>query len=61
MNKKYQYIVTTTQGTCKMSSDVPMDLISAQRILDEMDENVQVILIKELDFFEKILDKVYNK
>jgi len=61
MNKKYQYIVTTTQGTYKMSSDASMDLIDAQRILDETNENIQVFLIRELDFFEKILDKIYNK
>ena len=61
MNKKYTYYVVTDRGTCKLTSQHRMDLVSAQKALDLMGEKANIYLIREMNFFEKILDKIKSK
>ena len=61
MKKKYEYYVVTDRGTCKLTSQHSMDLVSAQKALDLMGENANVYLIREMNFLEKILDKIKGK
>lgn len=58
--KNYVYIVNTTKGACKMTTHKPIDLIQAEKNLHKMGERVTVTSIYELNFFEKIVDKLRN-
>lgn len=58
--KNYVYIVNTTKGACKMTTHKPIDLIQAEKNLHKMGEWVTVTSIYELNFFEKIVDKLRN-
>ena len=58
--RKHEYIVYTNCGVCKVGSEQPFDLISAQKALYDMGETAEIFLIKELNFFEKIVDKLRN-
>ena len=55
--KKHEYLVATSRGTCKLSSDHAFDLVSAQKALYDMGENAEIFLIRDLNFFEKVVDK----
>ena len=59
--KKHEYLVATSRGTCKLSSDHTFDLVSAQKALYDMGENAEIFLIREMNFFEKVLDKIKSK
>ena len=51
---KHEYIVTTNMGLCKMKSRKPLDLVSAQKILENANNPAKVLLVRELGFFEKV-------
>lgn len=59
--KKHEYYVVTDRGTCKLTSQYHMDLVSAQKALDHIGENANIYLIREMNFFEKILDRLKAK
>lgn len=59
--KTYVYIVNTSKGACKMTTHAPIDLIQAEKNLHKMGEFVTVTNIYELNFFEKLVDKIRNK
>ena len=59
--KKHEYLVATNRGTYKLSSEHEFDLISAQKALYDMGENAEIFLIREMNFFEKIVDKFRNR
>lgn len=58
--KSYVYLVNTSKGMCKMTTHEPIDLIQAEKNLYKMGEYVAVTNIRELNFFEKIVDKLRN-
>lgn len=58
--KNYVYLINTTKGTCKMTTHEPIDLIQAEKNLHKMGEYVTATSIYELNFFEKMVDKLRN-
>ena len=58
--KDYVYLINTTKGMCKMTTHEPIDLIQAEKNLHRAGEWVRVTNIYELNFFEKIVDKLRN-
>lgn len=60
MKNSHVYLINTTKGMCKMTTHEPIDLIQAEKNLHKMDEYVVVTNIRELNFFEKIVDKLRN-
>ena len=60
MKNSYVYLVNTSKGMCKMITHEPIDLVQAEKNLHKMGEWVTVTNIRELNFFEKIVDKLHN-
>ena len=58
--KNYVYLINTSKGMCKMTTHEPIDLIQAEKNLHKMGEYVAVTNIRELNFFEKLVDKLHN-
>ena len=58
--KNHVYLINTNKGMCKMTTHEPIDLIQAEKNLHKMGEYVVVTNIHELNFFEKIVDKLRN-
>ena len=60
MKNSHVYFVNTSKGMCRMTTREPIDLIQAEKNLHKMGEYVVVTNIYELNFFEKIVDKLRN-
>lgn len=60
MKNSHVYLINTTKGMCRMTTREPIDLIQAEKNLHKMGEYVVVTNIRELNFFEKIVDKLCN-
>lgn len=58
---KHVYLVDTRKGTYKMTSEQVFDLITAQKALRDMGGDAEIFFIRELTFFEKVVDKLRNR